>query len=85
MLYEYNCLEAFSQQQAQLCFMRNEMIVNTQGLMYSFFVIKFKADGSEESESMWVVTNQCLKGSASCINIAEHLNCQLRQCKSDKV
>jgi hypothetical protein len=30
-------------------------------------------------------SNQCLGGSASCINIAERLNRQLRQCKSDQV
>jgi hypothetical protein len=34
---------------------------------------------------MWVATNQCLGGSASCVNIAERLNRQLRQCKNKKV
>ena len=34
---------------------------------------------------MWAATNQCLGGSASCINIAERLNRQLRQCKNKKV
>lgn len=32
-----------------------------------------------------MATNQCLGGSASCVNIAERLNHQLRSCKSDKV
>ena len=32
-----------------------------------------------------MATNQCLGGSASCVNIAERLNRQLRHCKSDKV
>ncbi len=85
MLYGYNRLGAFPQQQAQLRSMGNEMIANTQGLVYPFFVIEFKADGPGGSGSMWVATNQCLGGSASCVNIAERLNRQLRQCKSDKV
>jgi hypothetical protein len=33
---------------------------------------------------MWVATNQCLGGSVSCVNIAERLNYQLRQCKNKK-
>lgn len=32
-----------------------------------------------------MATNQCLGGSAACVKIAEHLNNQLRQCKSDNV
>jgi hypothetical protein len=32
-----------------------------------------------------VATNQCLGGSASCVNIAERLNRQLRECKSAEV
>jgi hypothetical protein len=49
-------------------------------LIYPFFVIEFKGDGP-----LWVATNQCLGGSASCVNVAERLNCQLRHCKSDKI
>lgn len=75
MLYGYNRLEAFAQQQqTQLRFMGNEIIVNTQNLVYPFFVIEFKADGPGGSGSLWVATNQCLGGSASCVNIAERLN-----------
>jgi hypothetical protein len=85
MLYGYNRIGAFPQQQAQLLSMGNEMVANTQDLMYPFFVIEFKADGPGGSGSMWVATNQCLGGSASCVNIAERLNRQLRQCKSEKV
>ncbi|KAF3768457.1 hypothetical protein M406DRAFT_249949 [Cryphonectria parasitica EP155] len=50
-------------------------------LMYPFFVIEFKGNG----EDLWVATNQCLGDSASCINIAERLNRQLRESKSSKV
>ncbi len=85
MLYGYNRLGAFPQQQAQLRSIGNEMVANTQGLVYPFFVIEFKADGPGGSGSMWVATNQCLGGSASCVNIAERLNRQLRQCKNKKV
>lgn len=85
MLYGYNSIRAFPQQQAQLLSMGNEMVANTQDLMYPFFVIEFKADGPGGSGSMWVATNQCLGGSASCVNIAERLNCRLKQCKSDEV
>lgn len=85
MLYGYNRLGAFPQQSAQLRSMGNEMVANTQGLVYPFFVIEFKADGPGGSGSMWVATNQCLGGSASCVNIAERLNRQLRQCKNKEV
>ena len=61
------------------------MVANSQGLVYPFLAVEFKADGPSGSGSMWVATNQCLGGSASCVNIAEGLNRQLRQCKSDKV
>ncbi|KAH7321945.1 hypothetical protein BKA65DRAFT_529115 [Rhexocercosporidium sp. MPI-PUGE-AT-0058] len=73
-LLGYNRNGAFSQQQPQLRAMVNEMVANTQGLVYPFFVI-----------DMWVATNQCLGGSASCVNIAERLNRQLRQCQNNKI
>jgi hypothetical protein len=82
MLFGY---KAFPQQQAQLISLGNEMVANSQGLIYPFFVIEFKADGPSGAGSLWVATNQCLGASASCVNIAERLNRQLRQCKSDKV
>ncbi len=85
MLYGYNRFEAFPQQQAQLRSMGNDMVANTQGLIYPFFVIEFKADGPGGSGSMWVATNQCLGGAASCVNIVERLNHQLRQCQNVQV
>jgi hypothetical protein len=85
MLYGYDSIGAFPQQQAQLISMGNEMVANTQDLIYPFFVIEFKADGPGGSGSMWVATNQCLGGSTSCVNVAERLNRRLRQCKSDEV
>lgn len=85
MLYGYNRVGAFPQQQAQLISMGTEIIANSQGLIFPFFAIEFKADGPGGSGSMWVATNQCLGGSASCVNMAERLNRQLRQCKNKKV
>ncbi len=85
LLYGYSRTGAFHQQQAQFPSMGNEMVANSNGLVYPFFVIEFKADGPSGSASMWVATNQCLGGSASCINIAERLNRQLRQAKSKRV
>jgi len=85
MLYGYNRNRAFHQQQAQLLSMGTEMVANKQGLIYPFFIIEFIADGPGECGSLWVATNQCLGGSASCVNIAERLNRQLRHYKSEKV
>ncbi|KAK3376569.1 hypothetical protein B0T24DRAFT_222385 [Lasiosphaeria ovina] len=83
MLYGYSRHHAFPNQQTQLISMGNEMngTANSQSLMYPFFVIEFKGNGGD----LWVATNQCLGGSASCVNIAERLNRQLKACKSSKV
>ena len=83
-LYGYSPDGAFHQR-AQLLSMANEMVGNSQGLMYPFLVIEFKADGPSGTGGLWVATNQCLGASASCVNIAERLNRQLRQCKSASV
>lgn len=82
MLYGYN-RRAFVRQQAQLIAMGTGMVANNQynSLLYPFFSIEFKGDGG----SMWVATNQCLGGSASCVHIAEQLNRQLKNCTSEKV
>lgn len=85
MLYGYEVQGAFPQQQVQLISMGQEMLANSDGLAYPFFVIEFKGDGSSGSGSLWVATNQCAGGAASCVNIAEQLNRRLKQCKSDKV
>ena len=84
MRYEYSN-EAFLQQQAQLILMGPQMMANNQGLIHPSFVIEFKGDGPTGLGIMWVAINQCLRGSASCVNIAERLNHQVRQCKSNKI
>ncbi|KAF7867310.1 hypothetical protein EAF04_005393 [Stromatinia cepivora] len=78
-LFGYRRKQAFPQQQTQFGFIGDEMVVNSQGLVYPFFVVEFKGDGPSGCGSLYVATNQCLGGSASCVNIAERLN---RQCKN---
>lgn len=84
MLYGYSN-EEFPQQQTQLISMGTEMSANNQGLSYPFFAIEFEGDGPGRTGSLWVATNQCFGGSASCVNIAERLNRQLMHCKSDEI
>jgi len=83
-LYGYNN-GAFPRQQTQLISMGTDMSANNQGLLYPFFAIDFKGDGSGGTGSLWVATNQCLGSSTSCVNIAERLNRHLRDCKSDEI
>ncbi|KAK3291915.1 uncharacterized protein B0H64DRAFT_242639 [Chaetomium fimeti] len=85
MLYGYNRQAAFPQQQTQLIFLGSEMIANSQGLVYPFFVIEFKGDGPSGAGSFWVATNQCLGGSASCVNIADRLNRRLAECDNKEI
>ncbi|KAI1124480.1 hypothetical protein F5Y10DRAFT_280167 [Nemania abortiva] len=83
MLYGYDSHVAFPQQQAQLISMGSEMNATNQetGPLYPFLLIEFLRDGGD----LWATTNQCLGGSASCVNIAERLNYRLAQCKGRKV
>lgn len=77
---------AFPQeQQIQLSNLGNEIAANSRDLLYPFFAIEFKADDPGTSGSLWVATNQCVGASASCVNIAEKLNQQLRQCQNENI
>jgi hypothetical protein len=49
-------------------------------LGFPFLAIEFKGDGP-----LWVATNQCLGASATCVNISEKLNKQLRACQNNEV
>lgn len=82
MLYGYSQTNAFPQQQTHLSFFKDGITVNSQNLICPFFVVEFKVDGPSGGGSMWMATNQCLGGSASCVNIAERLS---RQFKNKKV
>jgi hypothetical protein len=81
MLYGYGRVKAFPHQQAQMRSLRNDIVANTEGLVYPFFIIQFKADGPGGCGSLWAATNQCLGSSASCVNIVEHFNRRLKQNK----
>ncbi|KAK4196192.1 hypothetical protein QBC40DRAFT_287797 [Triangularia verruculosa] len=86
MLYGYPRNGAFTRpQQAQFNSMGNIMVANSQNLIYPFFAIEFKGDGPSGGGTMWVATNQCLGASVSCVNTAERLNHQLRNCGSDVI
>jgi hypothetical protein len=79
MLYGYSRTEAFTErQQALLISMGTEMVANSGGVLYPFLYVEFKGDGPSGSGSLWVGTNQCLGGSASCVNIVDRLNRRLR-------
>lgn len=55
-------------------------VANKSGLLFPFFVVEVKGDsGGGSGSSLYVATNQCLGGSATCISIAERLNQQLRE------
>lgn len=85
LLYGYKHDRAFPRQQTQLLAMGDEMRANSLGLIYPFFLIEFKGDCAANTGSLWVATNQCLGGSASCVNIAERLNDRLRRCTQGEV
>ncbi|KAG8417266.1 hypothetical protein J3459_012472 [Metarhizium acridum] len=86
MIYGYTRNGAFTRaQQTQFNSMGNTMVANSQNMICPFFVIEFKGDGPSGTGSLWVATNQCLGGSASCVNISERLNRQLRHCKSAEI
>ncbi|KAL7926037.1 hypothetical protein ACQKWADRAFT_281581 [Trichoderma austrokoningii] len=83
MLYGYKRDHIFPDPRTPLVSIGNEMngTANTQELMYPFLVIEFKGNGG----NLWAATNQCLGGSASCVNIAERLNGLLKEYKSSNV
>lgn len=88
MLYGYADCPAFSRQQrAQLATMSSEMngSANIHNLRYPFLVVELKGDGPNGAGSLWVATNQCLGASATCVNITERLNDQLRQVSDPSV
>ncbi|KIX92568.1 uncharacterized protein Z520_11744 [Fonsecaea multimorphosa CBS 102226] len=80
-LYGYFWNDFTSGQQRQFKNMNDiEYTANSQGLIYPFFVIEIKGDGlGPTAGSLWVATNQCLGGAATCINMAEKLNRYIEQ------
>ena len=83
MLYGYNRdLALQPEQQRQVM---SDMVVNTQNLIYPFFTVEFKGDSPGGAGSLWVATNQCLGGSATCVSIAERQNSELRRSGSENI
>ncbi|KAM3454031.1 hypothetical protein MY3296_003299 [Beauveria thailandica] len=48
-------------------------VVNAENMVLPFLVVEFKGDGG----SMWSCVNQCLGGSAACVNVGRRLNTKL--------
>jgi hypothetical protein len=71
-LFGYNRM-AFFQHKAHLI-MADEFSPNPLNIVFPFLLVEFKGDGPSGNGSLWAATNQCLGGSASCINISERLN-----------
>ncbi|KAI8681767.1 hypothetical protein NCS55_00429900 [Fusarium keratoplasticum] len=77
-LFGYRKGSAFLQQEDPVGIMSGEMSANSGGLLYPFLVVELKGD-----QGSWMgATNQCMGGSATCVNIAENLNRRLKQCTS---
>ncbi|KAN0068852.1 hypothetical protein V8E54_013021 [Elaphomyces granulatus] len=89
-LYGFNRVHAFTQRQQTLLQllvavvlvvkreMNNEMVANSQGLLYPFFSIEYEADGPGGPGSLWSATNQCIGSATASVNIIECLNRRLR-------
>lgn len=77
LLYGYKKDRAFPQHQDLVERIGEEMRANDSDLAYPFLVIEFEAEGT-----LWAAENQCIGGSATCVNIAENLNRRLEQCRS---
>ncbi|KAF4467234.1 hypothetical protein FALBO_5892 [Fusarium albosuccineum] len=76
----YNLSGAFiPRQRQQLAKMDRVMSANSETLVLPFLILECKGDGPSSHGRLWVATNQCLGGSATCVNIAELFNNQLRQ------
>ncbi|KAK5626530.1 hypothetical protein RRF57_002245 [Xylaria bambusicola] len=81
-LYGYNFTKAFVNKRRQLLASGVAIMpANHQGVIYPFFVVEFKGETCG-SGSLWAATNQCLGGTASCVNCSEFLNRQLRESRS---
>lgn len=58
----------------------DDRAANADGLMYPFLLIEFKGDGSGSTNaSLYVATNQYLRGSASCNLLTERFRQNLKR------
>lgn len=84
LLFGYDRGKAFPQLEAPLESMVYELPSNVELLTYPFFVVELKGDSPSGAGSLWAATNQCLGGSASCVNLAEMFNDKFRECKNNE-
>jgi hypothetical protein len=82
-LYGYND-KAFPDQQFQIHSLRDKITTLKPGLIYPFLVAELKGFTiSKVIDPLQVAENQCIGGAASCVNIAEHLNSLLKECRNN--
>ncbi|EPE03494.1 hypothetical protein F503_06667 [Ophiostoma piceae UAMH 11346] len=70
-LYGYSLERAFRGQDA--VHVGGRALADDADMVYPFFLIEF----TNECDDMWVATNECLGGTATCVNIIEQLKCRL--------
>lgn len=80
LLYGYRLPSFTLPQQGYLEEIGSELQATTQQLYCPFFLVEFKG----ESGMARVATNQCLGGSACCVNITERLNQRLEACTATR-
>ncbi|KAJ3537557.1 hypothetical protein NM208_g4587 [Fusarium decemcellulare] len=81
----YNLSGAFVPQQRQrLDSMDRVKCANSENVAFPFLILELKGDGPSSHGRLWVATNQCLGGAATCVNIAERFNNQLRQYQGEE-
>ncbi|MCJ1468572.1 hypothetical protein MMC07_007201 [Pseudocyphellaria aurata] len=84
LLYGYERRLAFPQH-CLLGSLSSDVTATASNQAYPFLDVEFKGDGPSGCGSIWVATNQCLGGAASCVNLAERLNDRLQGCKNDEI
>ncbi|KAJ3579396.1 hypothetical protein NPX13_g1166 [Xylaria arbuscula] len=83
-LYGYDSTKAFLDRRSQMLAAGISVIgANHQGSIYPFFLVEFKGETSG-SGSFFGATNQCLGGSATCVNSCESLNRLLKESQISK-
>ncbi|CAK7244995.1 MAG: hypothetical protein STHCBS139747_006561 [Sporothrix thermara] len=79
LMFGYNTLHGFPDSQHQTLLGKKNVgfaaTTNKNPLVFPFLVVEFKGTNGD----IMVAVNQCLGGSASCVNIVEKLNRQLRE------
>jgi hypothetical protein len=77
LLYGYT--RAAFQNQEALATLGTDALANSQNLLFPFLLVEIKGDGSGSTGSLQVATNQCLGGSAACVNLVNRLNQLLQE------